>query len=140
MLFAVEVTFGVVMLPVATGDGTATGAMTGAITGVVAMTHGGIFWAWGNFKLLQLRFNLPGVERFGPIHKPLLAHFCNEKPAAVQALDSLTTIFMDVIPLAAPFLAVNEPSYDMNSITFPLGSFNAIPSTSLAICLKGTTV
>ena len=90
--------------------GKETGTLTGADTGTVKTTQGGICWALGKTRPVQLRLSFPGVARLGPIHNSLLAHFCNENPVAVQILDSLTRMSVDVMPLAGPFLAVKDPS------------------------------
>jgi hypothetical protein len=61
-----------------------------------------------------------------------LGHFCNEKPTAVFPVSRLP-MSTEVRPNAYPFKAVNEPSYDTKSTTFPSGSTNAIPSGSIPV-------
>ena len=51
---------------------------------------------------------------------------CRELPIDVFSF-SLRPMSTDVKPIAGPMVAVNDPSYDKNSLTLPEESTNAMP-------------
>ena len=72
---------------------------------------------------------LPGDHAVGPVHEkaPGTPTACNDSPSPVS-LDSVIPISVELIPEAAPLLAVKLPSYDRNSTTSPPAPISAMPS------------
>src|SRR5262245_34039932 len=58
----------------------------------------------------------PKVEVAGPYH-PIASWRCNDLPIGVVP-PSFTSMSVDVIPAAGPFVATNVPPYDRNSTTW----------------------
>lgn len=75
------------------------------------------------------------VMVMGPVHVKSEAWLpvpvlCRDWVSRVVLLFSFTPMFVDVMPFAAPWVAVKVPPYDRNSTTSPYGLIRAKPSGS----------
>lgn len=99
-------------------DGVSVGEVVGILVGLMDGALDGLLD--GEF-VMQFALARPNVSLNGPTHLfATSGHFCNVWLVGVDPV-SLTPTSTDVLPAAGPSVAVNEPSYDKNSTSVPLG-------------------
>ena len=114
-------------------DGTADGAALGPNENDGAIDWDGASGSLQSQELVCPKFNSPFVATWTVCQTKLdrthpTPPSCKDRPTSPSII-SETPISTDSIPLAGPCLAMNCPSYEINSTTTPLRpSTNAIPS------------